>query len=443
MNRFGLDRFKKAQSVEPFSVNPNGAKVVAPSVQTALIQPPQSLPQPPPQGLQRQAMSDVQGPAQSTTIGGGASTWHPPDWAAEPKPGLHWLDVVKDGEVVDKIALDKRRSIFGRQIVMCDYVLDHPSVSRQHAAVVQHKNGSIYVIDLGSVHGTFVANERLSKDNPVELEVGQSLRFAASTRSYVLRKAMLPLPSAIQPPVNVVLPPPPDPSDEEALVAYNTILNRIGGQGSGTSLGSSSKSLNADERSTEMKSGEEERRAKKKPRKSRVTFRDTHDGVLVEVVGYSDGADVSTEPGPIGVREGSLIGKYESLVQVTVIPKDQQNTKPKLESDSSKGVTQRLQQYLDKVKAPGKGGLYGDLYGGSLSGVVGGSWAGGGNIGKSAAPEAEVPSSANDYPDQKSFSEKSSVTKVFKTEDGGSSVADFTSKGHVDFGDDDLFGDSA
>jgi nuclear inhibitor of protein phosphatase 1 len=31
----------------------------------------------------------------------------------------------------------------------------------------------IYVIDLESVHGTFIENERLTKDNVVELEVGQ------------------------------------------------------------------------------------------------------------------------------------------------------------------------------------------------------------------------------------------------------------------------------
>lgn len=47
---------------------------------------------------------------------------------------------------------------------------------------------SVFVIDLGSVHGTFVANERLTKYNPVELEPGQSLVFAASTRTYILRK---------------------------------------------------------------------------------------------------------------------------------------------------------------------------------------------------------------------------------------------------------------
>ena len=33
-----------------------------------------------------------------------------------------------------------------------------------------------------------MANERLTKESPVELEAGQSLRFAASTRTYILRK---------------------------------------------------------------------------------------------------------------------------------------------------------------------------------------------------------------------------------------------------------------
>lgn len=89
--------------------------------------------------------------------------------------------------------------------------------------------GSVYVIDLGSVHGTFVANERLSKDNPVELEVGQSLKFAASTRTYVLRK-IVPEPAiaSSELPAKFVYPPAPDATDEEAVVAYNTSLNRLG-----------------------------------------------------------------------------------------------------------------------------------------------------------------------------------------------------------------------
>lgn len=43
---------------------------------------------------------------------------------------------------MDRIPLNKKRTIFGRQQPTCDYVLDHPSVSRQHAAVVHHKNRS-------------------------------------------------------------------------------------------------------------------------------------------------------------------------------------------------------------------------------------------------------------------------------------------------------------
>lgn len=82
----------------------------------------------------------------STSLGQGASNWQPPEWAVEFKNGVYVLEVVKDGAVVDKISLEKRRALFGRQAIMCDYVLDHPSVSRQHAVVVQHKNGRYKLI---------------------------------------------------------------------------------------------------------------------------------------------------------------------------------------------------------------------------------------------------------------------------------------------------------
>lgn len=134
---------------------------------------------------------------------------------------------------------------------------------------------------------------------------------------------------------------------------------------------------NASTDETARGEGNASERPTKRARKSGVSFRDEYGGLLAEVVGISDGADVSTEPGPIGVREGSLVGKYESLVQVTVIPKGQDDSKGIVQGGSIPGVTQRLQQYLNKVKSPNyKGGLYGDLYGDSVSGLVGGSWAG-------------------------------------------------------------------
>ncbi|KAI3928640.1 hypothetical protein MKW98_024241 [Papaver atlanticum] len=371
--RTGLDRFKKAQSVEPFSVTLNSASkttsqksaktvsesLVGSQLQTQVKQQNQSV-------LNRPV--EPESTAQHVTqVGGGQSNWQPPDWAIEPRPGVFFLEVAKDGVVLDRINLDKRRHIFGRQFPVCDFVLDHQSVSRQHAAVIPHKNGSIYVIDLGSAHGTFVANERLTKENPVELEVGQSLRFAASTRSYILREnkaALFPPPPL---PTEINLPPPPDPSDEEAVVAYNTILNRYGL--SKPTSGSGNSPVGSDE------SSKLERPAKK-IKKARVTFRDHAGGQLVEVVGMSDGADVGTEPGPLGVKEGSLVGKYESLIQTTIIPKGKQQISSGEEKVSSKGVTDKLQQVLNKVKATTKtGGMYDDLYGESFSGKVGSSWA--------------------------------------------------------------------
>ncbi|XVF75144.1 hypothetical protein PTKIN_Ptkin13bG0163900 [Pterospermum kingtungense] len=354
--RSGLDRFKKAQSLEPFSVSLSSAPKTTPkAVQVQQHSHPQNAVAQPQQEEHTQSQ-------QATQVGGGQSTWQPPDWAIEPRPGVYYLEVLKEGQVLDCINLDRRRHIFGRQYHTCDFVLDHQSVSRQHAAVVPHRNGSIYVIDLGSAHGTFVANERLTKDTPVELEVGQSLRFAASTRTYILRKnnaALFPRPP---PPTEINLPPPPDPSDEEAVVAYNTLLNRYG-------LLPESISLSGREDSTETE------RAAKRMRKLKVTFRDQAGGELVEVVGISDGADVETEPGPVGVKEGSLVGKYESLVQSTVIPKGKDLSSVKEDNVSHKGVTDKLQEVLNKVKNASKGGIYDDLYGESLSDKVGSSWA--------------------------------------------------------------------
>ncbi|CAI9087091.1 OLC1v1021077C1 [Oldenlandia corymbosa var. corymbosa] len=379
--RGGLDRFRKAHSLEPFSVSTNSA-AASNATKTAA----KSLSNKPSSAISQQLQTqyDFQPPISEkpvgpevapnhnfTQMGGGQSAWQPPDWAIEPRSGVYYLEVIKDGEVLDKVNLDKRRNIFGRQLQTCDFVLDHQSVSRQHAAVVPHKNGSIYVIDLGSAHGTFVANERLTKDSPVELEVGQSLRFAASTRTYILRKNDAALFPPV-PPTEINIPPPPDPSDEEAVLAYNTYLNRYG-------LGLPSDSTNNSDLGSLLRGNDNHERAAKRIRKIKVGFRDQVGGQLLEVVGVSDGFDVETEPGPVGVKEGSLVGKYESLVQITVIPKGKEQSSAKEVSISQTGVTEKLKQVLNKVKAPPpskKGsGIYDGLYGEPFSAKVGSSWA--------------------------------------------------------------------
>ena len=37
---------------------------------------------------------------------------------------------------------------------LCDILLEHPTISRKHAALVHHRDGSVHLIDLGSAHGT-------------------------------------------------------------------------------------------------------------------------------------------------------------------------------------------------------------------------------------------------------------------------------------------------
>ncbi|XP_065853975.1 protein phosphatase 1 regulatory inhibitor subunit PPP1R8 homolog [Euphorbia lathyris] len=382
--RAGLDRFKKAQSSDPFSVTINSApKTTAqhapkpvsntsiPSLQSStqtLHQQQSYVPQKPAAPEAGPLVGQTQ---QLTQVGGGQSTWQPPDWAIEPRSGVYYLEVLKDGEVLDRINLDKRRHIFGRQGHACDFVLDHQSVSRQHAAVVPHRNGSVFVIDLGSAHGTFVANERLIKDTPVELEAGQSLRFAASTRVYILRKNDAALFSRPPPPSDINLLPPPDPSDEEAVVSYNTLLNRYGLSNPDLVFKSSKSGSSLTRRDVSPQSG----RATKRVKKARVTFRDQAGGELVQVVGYSDGVDVETEPGPIGVTEGSLVGKYESLVHTTIIPKGKEQLSEKENNASQIGVTNKLQEVLKKVRTPPKSGMYDDLYGEAFPGELGSSWA--------------------------------------------------------------------
>lgn len=272
------------------------------------------------------------------------------------------------------------------------------------------------MIDLGSAHGTFVANERLTKDSPVELEVGQSLRFAASTRIYVLRKDKAALFPPQPLPTDIDLPPPPDPSDEDAVVAYNTYVNRsLNGLTTPSRL---SKLSSSDSSSGTQDERQLTERASKRIRRTRVAFKDQFGGELVEIVGFSDGADVETEPGPMGVKEGSLVGKYESLVQITVIPKGKEQTPVKQATISQTGVTEKLQQVLNKVKAPAKsGGIYDDLYGDSIK--VGSSWARA-SVG-SGGSEVSPSKSGGDAP---GFESKKSESNLVNDDDN----------------DDDLFG---
>ncbi|KAI0032566.1 SMAD/FHA domain-containing protein [Vararia minispora EC-137] len=88
--------------------------------------------------------------------------------------------------------------LFGRDHVVADIALDHPSCSKQHA-VIQYRQitekdeygGSKpvikpFVIDLESTNGTHVNDESIPTTRFYELRVGDVLKFGQSTKEYVL-----------------------------------------------------------------------------------------------------------------------------------------------------------------------------------------------------------------------------------------------------------------
>jgi len=110
----------------------------------------------------------------------------PPSWAAAPTHTKARLVVAKGGEVVDELEVGEHEMYtFGRSLT-CDFQLEHPSASRQHAALVHHENGGVYLIDLKASHGTAVNGKPLKPFEAYLLREGAEVTFGASTRSYKL-----------------------------------------------------------------------------------------------------------------------------------------------------------------------------------------------------------------------------------------------------------------
>jgi len=67
------------------------------------------------------------------------------------------------------------------------FVINHPSLSRQHAVVIHGDNSTAYIVDLGSLHGTYLNLEQLQPYEPRLLENGNIVTFGLSSRQYVVR----------------------------------------------------------------------------------------------------------------------------------------------------------------------------------------------------------------------------------------------------------------
>lgn len=109
-----------------------------------------------------------------------------PPWS-EPPCHPFFLEVLKEGSIIDQLNVSEKGAYMFGRVDLCDFVLDHPSVSRFHAVMQFKQSGEAYLYDLGSTHGTSVNKKQVNKRVYTELHVGDVIKFGQSSRLYVFQ----------------------------------------------------------------------------------------------------------------------------------------------------------------------------------------------------------------------------------------------------------------
>ncbi|CDY17326.1 BnaA10g09600D [Brassica napus] len=135
----------------------------------------------------------------------------------------------------------------------CDILLTHPSISRFHLQIRSlPSRQKLFVTDLSSVHGTWVADQKVEPDACVEVKEGDVIRIGGSTRIYRLH--WIPL-SRVYDTDNPFVPPSTPMEQDEELEAENLVVaHQSGDDGDGhldvTSEGSGSSVVPSEDEDT-------------------------------------------------------------------------------------------------------------------------------------------------------------------------------------------------
>jgi pSer/pThr/pTyr-binding forkhead associated (FHA) protein len=157
-------------------------------------------PAPPPVSTNKPQLKTSQGPPPPPL------QYEKPEWSARPPDtsgenvldpdgycAHYFLEVLKNGSIVDRIKLNREFISFGR-LDTCDVLCEHPSLSRYHA-VLQYSSGDadnakypegFYIYDLNSTHGTFVNKSRVRPNDYVRLNNDNIFKLGLSTRLFIL-----------------------------------------------------------------------------------------------------------------------------------------------------------------------------------------------------------------------------------------------------------------
>lgn len=137
--------------------------------------------------------------AESNKVNGVVLLHNEPAEAANPEARWRLYQFKKGTPFQDPLPIHRQSTyLFGRERRVADVPTDHPSCSKQHAVLQfrrMEKEGSDgmptqvvrpYVMDLGSVNGTFINSERIESERYYELLEQDMIKFGNSTREYVL-----------------------------------------------------------------------------------------------------------------------------------------------------------------------------------------------------------------------------------------------------------------
>ncbi|KAI9870562.1 MAG: hypothetical protein M1830_004098 [Pleopsidium flavum] len=123
----------------------------------------------------------------------------PPEARKPPSKDAWRLYLFKGPDLLETVELGGRSCwLVGRERMVVDFPLDHPSCSKQHAVVqFRHviktnefgdRDGRVrpYIIDLESANGTMVNGNKIPASRYIELRDKDMIQFGLSTREYVL-----------------------------------------------------------------------------------------------------------------------------------------------------------------------------------------------------------------------------------------------------------------